>query len=131
MSIAAIKSLGWSHQSIKGSTFKGVIQTFEGDKGTVAVAFNLHEAFIVEDADGLFGLEDLKDGVVKDNDVDIFTVATINGATIIAFESNNSVSYDEDKLTALGINDFEVKESLKKRLLTLSMVDVYDEMGPQ
>lgn len=119
-----VKDLGWVHISLSQKGFKGAVQTYPSNKGgTVALCFNMHEAFIVEDEQGLFGAEDLKQGIINAKGIDIEFTGEIEGALAVAWEEDGEYGFNEDKLTELGINDFEVKESLKKRLFHLAQLD--------
>lgn len=123
----AAKDIGWDHISLSQRGFRGAVQSYKADDGsTVAVCFNLHEAFVVEDDQGLFGVEDLKEGIVKDKSINIEFTGTIEGATAIAWETEDGsgeVEFSEEELNRLGINDFSVKESIKERILLLAALD--------
>lgn len=124
-----VKDLGWDKISLTQKGFKGAIQSYKTETGaTVAVMFNLHEAFVVEDEQGLFGVADLDAGILKDKYIDIEYTGEIEGASVIAWEEEGEFGYNEDKLTELGINAFEVKESLKNRLFHLAKLDVMVDM---
>jgi hypothetical protein len=127
-----VKDLGWDKISLSQKGFKGAIQSYKTENGgKVALAFNMHEAFIVEDAQGLFGVADLDAGLIKAKGIDIEHTGEIEGAETLAWhdEDTDEVSFAEDRLTALGINAFEVKESLKTRLLALSKLDKMVDMA--
>lgn len=121
-----VKGLGWDKISLTQKGFKGAVQSYKANNGnTVALAFNLHEAFIVEDEQGLFGVEDLEYGIIKAKGINIEYTGEIEGAYVVAWhdEETDEIGFDEEKLTELGINVFEVKESLKTRLLALAKLD--------
>lgn len=124
-----VKDLGWEHISLTQKGFKGAVQSYKSENGsTVALAFNMHDAFVVEDDQGLFGVQDLVAGIIKDKHIDIESTGEIVGAETVAFEQDGEIVYDEEKLTALGINAFEVKESLKTRLTALAQLDKLVDM---
>lgn len=126
MSIAEVKQIGWDHITLSKNGFKGAVQNYSnGNGGKVAVCFNFHEAFIVEDEQGLFAQADLVQGIIKAKDIDIESTGLIVGAYVIAWEEEGIVSFDEEKLTALGINDFSIKESITNRLKALAGLDVF------
>lgn len=121
-----VKDLGWDKLFLSQKGFKGAVQSYKSNNGnTVALAFNLHEAFIVEDEQGLYGVEDLEKGIIKAKDINIENTGRIKGAYVVAWhdEETGEIGFDEEKLTELGINDFLVKDSLKIRLLVLSLLD--------
>lgn len=124
-----VKDLGWEHISLTQKGFQGAVQTYLTDKGEkVAVAFNMHEAFVVADDQGLFGVQDLVEGIIKDRDIDIEDTGDIIGAEAVAWEENSEITYNDEKLTSLGLNAFEVKESLKTRLFHLAQLDKMVDM---
>lgn len=129
-----VKNIGWTVVSLTASKgFKGAVQNYSSTSakavnGQVAVAFNMHEAFIVADADGLFTADDINAGIIKDKAFDIEERSSIDGATVLAWEENGTVSFDEEELEALGLNDFEVKDSLRVRLLNLSALDILEDV---
>jgi hypothetical protein len=129
------KDLGWDHITLSQKGFKGAVNAFQAEGGKkVALCFNHHEAFIVSDDQGLFGVEDLTQGVVKGKGVDIEATGQIDGAEVVAWEEEENgeyagvVLFDEVKLTELGINDFSIKESIKARILALSALDKQIDM---
>ena len=124
-----IKDLGWDKLAMTAKSFDGAVQSYQSSKGgNVAVCFNTHEAFIVRDSQGLFGVEDLFQGVIKDKYVDIESSGLIQGLELIAHEEGGEVGYEDETLESLGLNDFEVRESLKHRLLLLSGLDELKEL---
>jgi hypothetical protein len=124
-----VKDLGWDHLSLNQKGYKGAIQAYQSTNGKkISLCFNMHEAFIVSDDEGLFGTADLEQGVIKNKDIDIDSTGEIVGAVVVAWEEEGEVEYSEEKLTELGINDFSVKESLKARLIALAALDKMIEM---
>jgi hypothetical protein len=124
-----VKDLGWDHLSLSAKGYKGAVQAYQSSNGgKIALCFNMHEAFIVSDDQGLFGTADLEQGVVKNKDVDIDATGEIVGAEVLAWEEDGEVGYAEDRLTQLGINDFSVKESLKARLIAVAGLDKMIDM---
>jgi len=123
----AAKDIGWDYISLSKKGFDGAVQGFRAaDGSTVAVAFNMHEAFVVRDDQGLFGVEDIKEGIIKARDIDIERTGTIEGVELIAWETEDGsgeVEFNEEALEALGLNDFSVRESIKNRILLLAALD--------
>lgn len=127
--IKEAKDLGWDHITLSKSGFRGAIQEYQNNRGEkIALMFNFHEAFVIEDDQGLFGLRDYVEGVVKDKSLDIEATGFIEGLHVVAWENEGEIKFDEEKLEELGLNDFEVKDSLKRRLSTLAKLDVLIEM---
>lgn len=127
-----IEALGWaflglSARAPKGSrtkSFTGAVQSFTASNGeSVAVCFNMHDAFIVEDDQGLFFEQDLIDGIIKDSAINIEELGNLDGVKILAWEKDGVVSYDEEHLAELGLQDFGVQEELRTRLSALSKLD--------
>lgn len=114
--VKAIKDLGWTYIGLTKS-FKGAVQQY----GSVAICFNMEEAFIVKDAQGLFGAKDLEKGIIKAKDIDIDDTGEIEGVQIVAWfdEDEEEVIFNEELMEELGINDFSVIDSLKTRLTAL------------
>lgn len=124
-----IKELGWDKINLTTKSFNGAIHNFKtADGKKVALAFNMHDAFIVEDEQGLFAQADLDAGILKPKHINIEDTGYIDGATTVAWEQDGEFFFNEDKLTELGLNDFEIKESLKKRLFNLAQLDVLEDM---
>lgn len=121
-----IKDLGWSYIGLAKKSFKGAVQEYTTEDGKkVAVGFTLNHAYIVEDAVGLFEVNDIREGVVgliKNHP------SEVEGASILASNGGTEVEFHEDVLTRLGLNDFETRESLKNRILSLSTLDEYIDM---
>lgn len=124
-----IKDLEWNHITLKKAEFSGAVKEFQADSGRkVAVLFSMHDAFIVEDEQGLFETADLVSGIIKDASMDINSIERIEGATVLVNELDGNFELNEEKLSALGLNNHEVIESIKKRLTYLSTLDVLQDM---
>lgn len=120
------KGLGWDHIALTRREFKGAVKTYETATGEqVAVCFNFNEAFIVEDEQGLFGVDDLVEGIINDKSINIEFTGEIEGAETLAFntEDNHEVYFNDEKLAELGLDDFSVRESLKTRIEALSALN--------
>lgn len=128
-----IKELGWSVIQLTQKGYRGAIQTYKTSKGElVPVMFYLDECFIVEDKQGLFGVQDLKYGIMQEKSIDLEATGCINGLSLIAYlDENKKVVYSSDVLDRLNINTFDNREDIKKRLKAVNklseMVDV--DMG--
>ena len=128
-----IKKLGWSAIQLTQKGYRGAIQTYKTSKGElVPVMFYLDECFIVEDKQGLFGVQDLKYGIMQEKSIDLEATGCINGLSLIAYlDDNKKVVYSSDVLDRLNINTSDNREDIKKRLKAVNklseMVDV--DMG--
>lgn len=128
-----IKELGWSVIQLTQKGYRGAIQTYKTSKGElVPVMFYLDECFIVEDKQGLFGVQDLKYGIMQEKSIDLEATGCINGLSLIAYlDENKKVVYSSDVLDRLNINTSDNREDIKKRLKAVNklseMVDV--DMG--
>lgn len=128
-----IKDLGWSVIQLTQKGYRGAIQTYKTSKGElVPVMFYLDECFIVEDKQGLFGVQDLKYGIMQEKSIDLEATGCINGLSLIAYlDENKKVVYSSDVLDRLNINTSDNREDIKKRLKAVNklseMVDV--DMG--
>lgn len=128
-SLNGVKSFPWSFISLsKSEGFKGAVHDFHTDNGVVWVCFNLHECFVVEDEQGLFGKQDLIDGIIKADNVDIFETGLIYGLNLLAWEDNGFVSFDDEYLDKLGLDDYAVKKEIEKCLLLLASIDQTKEI---
>lgn len=127
--VKSVKDIGWDKLSLSKEGFKGAVQSFRSEKGaTVALAFNMHEAFVIEDDQGIFNIEDIFQGIIKDPHFDIEATGEIDGAVVVAWEQDQEVTFDDLKLSELGINDFGTRQSLKDRLILLSRLDKLVDM---
>lgn len=129
VSLKAIKDYGWDHITLSTKGYKGAVHGFQTDKGTkIYLAFSSTDAFIVKDDEGLFGKDDLVNGIVKEKSIDIESSGSIEGSHALAWcdEDTTEIGYDEEGLTELGLNDFSVKEDLKVRLLKLNALTILE-----
>ena len=118
-----IKNLGWGHISLTNKGFDGAVDVFKAKDGSdVAVCYNAEEAFVVKDSQGLYGLDDLVQGVIKSNDFNIEFTGEIEGAQIIAFLNEGDYHSTDEVLEELGINDFSVKDTLERKLRALNVL---------
>lgn len=129
-----VKNLGWDKISLtvkKG--YGGAVQSYSSSApvaigGQVPLLFGMHEAFIIEDDQGLYGVDDLYQGIIRSKDFDVNDSSAIEGSVVVAWEEGGEVHFDEKELDRLGINDFSVKESIKTRLLHLSKLDYLEDI---
>jgi hypothetical protein len=117
-----VKDLGWESIKLNKEGFRGAGKTYRTDKGDVAVGFSMFAAFIVQDDEGLFSVQDLQDGIFKSNDFDISNLYGIDGAEVIADiteDGEASVGYDDELIAELGLNTPEIMDDIAKRLTVL------------
>ena len=114
-----VKALGWDDIKITSKSFSGAVQCY----GDVAVAFGMHNAIILEDEEGLFGVNDLMQGVIKSKEFDVDSFNRMEGASAIAQEEDGIVHFDEELLGRLGIADSATRQSIEERLLLLASLD--------
>lgn len=127
-----IKELGWHHLALNRNGFEGAVLEVKSASGkAVGVVFTTSEIYIVEDEQGLFKPSELAHGVVKAKSVDALTPSLVEGSVVIAFLEGDVMQCDEQKLEALGINDYETKNSFNTRLQALSHLDEMVDVKPQ
>jgi len=118
--VTEIKSLGWSAIQLNKKGYRGAVQVYRGVRGEkVPVFFYIDECFIVEDKDGLFRVEDLKDFFMKKTStIDLEATGLIQGLSLIAYKNDDSsdIEYVDSVLTRLGINTSVNREDIKRRL---------------
>jgi len=124
-----IKKLGWSAIQLTQKGYRGAVQTYRNSNGLlVPVMFYIDEAFVVEDKQGLFGVQDLKYGLMQEKTINLEDTHCINGLSIVSYIEDGKVTFNSDVLSRLFINTPEVKEDIKNRLKAVSklgeMVDV-------
>jgi hypothetical protein len=121
--IKEVKDYGWSYIALTNKQFNGAIQVYKNTDGVdTAVCFNLHEAFIVSDENGLFSKEDIINFIIKDKTIDIEKSYELDNIDLVAWEEDGVVTFGEAS-EVYKLNNFEIKESIKKRLLLLSSLD--------
>ena len=77
------------------------------------------ECFIVEDKDGLFRVEDLKDFFMKKSStVDLEATGLIQGLSLVAYKNDDDsdIEFVDSVLTRLGINTKLNREDIARRL---------------
>lgn len=119
-----VKDLGWDYITLtQKKGFQGAVKAFTNEGKTIALCFSMHEAFAVEDEQGLYSALDLYDGVVKDSYFNVEDSGDIDGAVAYAFEENGEVFFT-DKFVESGIDTPEIREDIKKHLLGTASLDV-------
>lgn len=118
--ITEIKSLGWSAIQLNKKGYRGAVQVYKNEKGEkVPIMFYIDECFIIEDKDGLFRVEDLKDFFMKKTSkVDLEATGLITGLSLVAFkdEETEKVCFVDSVLDRLGINTSLNREDIGRRL---------------
>jgi len=127
--LAEIKRIGWSAIQLTSKSYRGAAQTYKTSKGSIVpIMFYLDEAFIVEDKDGLFGVQDLVAGLMKVKSIDLEATGCIQGLSLVAYEEEGEVYYVDKVLDRLDINAEAVKSDLKRRLLAVSQLKEMEEV---
>lgn len=132
ITIKEIKDLGWDKIKLAKTTgFGGAVNSYEAEDGSkVSMVFSADDVYIVEDELGLYTKEDLISGILNDKDIKVNESGLIEGALALAWydEDNETVAFNEDKLTELGINTFEVKNSITERVKLLVAIHQLSDM---
>lgn len=127
--LAEIKRMGWSSIQLTSKNYRGAVQTYKTSKGSIVpIMFYLDEAFIIEDKDGLFGVQDLVAGLMKVKSIDLEATGCIQGLTLIAYEEDGQVVFSDKVLDRLDINTDLTKLDLKRRLLILSQLKEMEDV---
>lgn len=127
--LAEIKRMGWSTIQLTSKSYRGAAQTYKTSKGSIVpIMFYLDEAFIVEDKDGLFGVQDLVAGLMKVKSIDLEATGCIQGLSLVAYEEEGQVVCIEDILDRLDINTDLTKADIKRRLLVLSKLKEMEDV---
>lgn len=114
---ASIKQIGWNAIQLTKKGYRGAIQSYRTSKGDrVPVFFYIDECFVIEDKDGLFRVEDLKDFFFKHKEVDLEATGCIEGLSLVAYIEDGKVVYSDKTLERLNIDNREVREDLGRRL---------------
>lgn len=113
-----IKKLGWSAIQLSQKGYRGAIKVYKADNGDkIPVMFYIDECFVVEDNQGLFTAEDLKDFFFKHKEVDLEATGCIEGLSLVAYiEDDGNVVFMEKILNRLNINNCENRDDLSERL---------------
>ena len=114
-----IKGYGWSTIALTKKGYRGAIQAYKNVQNEkVAVMFYLDECFIIEDSQGLFRVEDLKDFFMKEHkEIDLEATGCIEGLSLIAYlDENKKVMYMTQTMERLGLNTYDIVEDIEKRL---------------
>lgn len=121
--VKGIKEIGWDKIKLSDKLgFGGAVKAYKATTGrTVALCFNTTEAFIVEDSMGLFAVQDLYSGLIRDKDIDVESTGTIVGAKTVAFmdEDTQEVLFIPEEIERLGLTTDEIKDDIKNRITDL------------
>ena len=129
--VSEIKALGWNALALRKSGYRGGVQVYRSDKGVrVPIFFYIDECFVVEDAQGLFRVEDLKDFFMKKSStVDLEATGCIQGFSLIAYKEEDKITFMNDTLNRLGINDEAIKEDIEVRLNSVYRLGEMEEVS--
>jgi hypothetical protein len=124
-----IKRIGWSRIKLTQHEYRGAIKTFKtSTKSLVAIMFHLNEAFIVEDKEGVFGVQDLNYGLVQKDSIDLNDSGRIKGLSLVAFIHEDKVYLQEEVLERLDINTARNRKDIENRLLAVNKLSETDEL---
>lgn len=120
-----VKDMGWEKISLtQKKGFEGAAHSFDSVKGSkIALCFGLHEAFIVKDAQGIFSVNELYHGIIKETYFDVEESGEIEGAKVLAWEEDGVVSFNDILAEELGLTSDAVQEDIKSRILALASLD--------
>ena len=130
--VTEVKSLGWSAIQLNKKGYRGAVQVYKTDRNEkVPVMFYIDECFVVEDKDGLFRVEDLKDFFMKkSSNIDLEATGLIEGLSLVAYkdEESGKVCYMDSTMTRLGINSKENRADIKRRLNSVFKLGEMEEI---
>lgn len=127
--IAGIKKLGWSKIKLTKRGYRGAVQTYKTSRSTlVPVMYYINEAFVVEDAQGLFGVQDLEYGLMDEKGIDLEGTGHINGLTLLAYEEDGEVRFNEKELDRLDIHSELIKSDIERRLRAVAELGEMEEI---
>lgn len=120
-SIKEIKELGWDKIKLSSQGFGGAVKSYKASSGKlVALCFNTTEAFIVEDKVGLFGVQDLYSGLIREKTIDVESTGQIVGAKVVAFiaEDTQKITFISSEVERLCLTA-EIKEDIENKITEL------------
>lgn len=125
-----IKKVGWSAIQLNKRGYRGAIQAYKNVDGMkVPVMFYIDECFVIEDAEGLFKVEDLKDFFFKHKEVDLEATGCINGLSLVAYlDDDKNVGYMDSTMTRLGLNNREIREDIERRLRIVNQLGEMEDV---
>ena len=126
-----IKKVGWSAIQLNKRGYRGAIQAYKNVDGMkVPVMFYIDECFVIEDSEGLFKVEDLKDFFFKHKEVDLEATGCINGLSLVAYlDDDKNVGYMDSTMTRLGLNNREIREDIERRLRIVNQLGEMEDVG--
>ena len=110
--------------------YRGAIQAYKNVDGMkVPVMFYIDECFVIEDSEGLFKVEDLKDFFFKHKEVDLEATGCINGLSLVAYlDDDKNVGYMDSTMTRLGLNNREIREDIERRLRIVNQLGEMEDV---
>lgn len=125
-----IKKVGWSAIQLNKRGYRGAIQAYKNVDGMkVPVMFYIDECFVIEDSEGLFKVEDLKDFFFKHKEVDLEATGCINGLSLVAYlDDDKNVGYMDSTMTRLGLNNREIREDIERRLRIVNQLGEMEDV---
>ncbi len=119
--VKSIKSLGWSALKLTQKKYRGGIQVYSTEYGVpIPIYFYIDECFIIEDEDGLFSKDDLKDFFMK-SEVDLESTGCIQGLQLVGYIEETDTGAKEvilntELLSKWGIDTEENMNDIQNRL---------------
>ena len=125
-----IKKVGWSAIQLNKRGYRGAIQAYKNVDGMkVPVMFYIDECFVIEDSEGLFKVEDLKDFFFKHKEVDLEATGCINGLSLVAYlDDDKNVGYMDSTMTRLGLNNREIREDIERILRIVNQLGEMEDV---
>lgn len=127
--IASIKKLGWSKIKLTRRGYRGAIQTYKTSRNSlVPIMFYIDEAFIVEDSEGLFGVQDLEYGLMNEKSIDLEGTGHIEGLSLVAFIEDGEIYFNDKVLDRLDINSELIRSDIERRLKAVNVLGEMEEV---
>lgn len=124
----SIKHIGWDAISLTKKGYRGAIKAYNSKMGKVPVFFYLDECFVIEDSQGLFRVEDLKDFFFKHKEVDLEATGCIEGLSLVGFIEDGKTEYMTDTLKRLGIDNKDIKADIDMRLRAVNRLGELEDV---
>lgn len=127
--LSDIRKLGWNAIQLSKKGYRGAIQSYKSIDGSrVPILFYIDECFIIEDKQGLFRVEDLKDFFFKHKEVDLEATGCIEGLSLIAYLEKDNINYMDSTLTRLGINNRDIRDDIESRLRAVNQLGEMEDV---
>lgn len=125
---SSIKQIGWDAISLTKKGYRGAIKAYTVRGNKVPVFFYLDECFVIEDKQGLFRVEDLKDFFFKHKEVDLEATGCIEGLSLVAFVEEGKTEFMEETVKRLGLDNREIKSDIDMRLRAVNRLGELEDV---